>query len=803
MTGNTASERVNGEGKPVYKLLWNGQLREGSYAVVTSGLSSDQIKLVRRQGILNPVWNGNLFEGRNVYGQQLYTTSNMFLDENLKAEFVVNVLGQLENEGVDLAEIKNLWDVHENGQQMTDEHEFYRLRFNRRKGWLGRHPNELNKLMLESGYRQDAITEDAKNEFIEKEARKAGAEQLINNTVITTHGAYIDMAYGLADVLGFTPLWDVRQDYDHLNELWNKMMTTYAYGEKYEILPAVTRRLVQSYIRTILAWKRRDVDPVLVSMYGNPKELTAAWMNPLNPETAPIIPALTLTDGRKLTDLQKSAKEITLADGSKVTEGFLFNSITSTIEAVFYTKSEFRIAEASRRDQANHLVLLAGGAPNKAEATAEAYFDQYIAKFRTMAMQEFPSTRNEAAAKVLALMDVRRLHLDMVNFKPLLGALGYKNIDLNGDEYVGALGLNKLIALRSNRQWLVCEVQKWFKYMSKYPEMAVAEGRLLAKIVPALNNALNPFYENLLGGAPDQFKTLNADQIGEAVAKGVVNLLFIGKRKKEEAWKYLQQIAEPLLEAGDPMGYMSGQEQRQNYTDIVMSIDAFAEKAMTMATYEWIGGEGEHGSRRKYLEISYDDPKKERLAVTALRKAGFLVTYPSKAMPADHDLKNMLNHGQLSMSDLPEGGLAAKAEVLNNHQPLIKKLQALGWWKQKKPYVTWGIQPIFFDKGAELGANGELVVHDQEHDVLGLYGHRGKEVLMTIILLEFLQDQLRLTEYDAQTTLVEMGSFGDKEKVDEIWANYKKVREEEQARLGKLEELEEQKKQKELTRDTQ
>ncbi len=863
-------------GKPLYQLTWNGSVVKGAYTEVkarVNTLPEAARQEITKRGLIRPSWREGAFAGRGKLGEKIYTESDMFIAETMKGPFAASVIQQLKDQGVDLADIKALWATGENGEQLDDKHELYRLRYQKVAGEYGYNrrrasqlrgrlaaPDQRNQALadlfgktgadveaqlradvvnklVENAIRQEKIDtkaddisvtpeeinrrrndnppsaaeiaaelesqikqridvdarahskaaialrkrgeevndENLKTE-IDKVARRAGAEKIIGAAVITTYGQYIDIAYALSDVLGHSMLFDVRQDYDHLNELWNKMATTYGYDEKYKITFAHARKLMQSYIRTILAWKRKDIDPVLISLSGNAKEVTAAWQNPLNPEQAPIIPGITLVGGKRLSGLKKSEEMVEFSTG-KLTGKELYESITTTIEAILYTKSGWRVTDSNQRDNANHLALLARTDPQKAREVATRYLEAYINGYNNRAPQEFPSSNLEAQAKLSALSDIKVEHLTRVNFKSLLAILGYEDMSLDDAEYQGVLGLSKLIEVRSSRHLVTGEIQKWFKYMSKYPELAVAEGKALSHIIEALNNALNPLFHNLVGGLPDQIGTLSADSPGEALAKAMVNVLFIGKRRNSEAWKYLEQVFEAVDESAGIIGYMSATEQRQNIMDIVMAVDEFSGKIISGARYKWLSGvKGEHGSQREYLTLDFKNSREENLAVETLRAAGYTVIYPKTSVFEDHDLENMLAHGEISEDMLPEEGLS-EDELAEREFRLISRLKELGRWKQKKPYVTWGIQPIFYAE-AELGVDGAFLDTEGQETGLEIYGHRGKERLMVILLTEVLMDKMKLTEQDVMELLVnlEMIKRGDESRIEQIWKEYREIK---------------------------
>lgn len=830
-TGYTGEFKKNENSEPIYEFSYNHngsvEVRVGTLNQVFNGLSETERKRALYSEHLNPVWDGNLFEGRLVPGERLNTMTEMMRDEKAKLPFLDDAVEQIE-ESMPLEEITSIWAMHEDGQQLTRDHQLFKIAY--KVGLAKARLAKMEELGFDVGkWRNDLIAQgmprdeaekmltqtmrsklleispDANsikewrdylqglnmpNEDIENllgdkikralepfeneldlKARRYGTSKMVENVVISAYGRYPDLALGLAEVFTETALWDVQQWFDHMPELWNKMMTTMPYGEKYAILPAVTRKLVQSYIRGVLAWKRKDVDPVLVSLNGNPKSATAAWRDPLDASRAPTLPSLGLVEGGAIRKLKSSDALITLPDGRQVTGKELWLNVSTTIEAVLYTKSDWRSGYTGRMEKANHLVELAKTDPIKAEAMATNYLDDYIKKYNRLAPQEFPSDRGSAAAKLLSLSSERRACLEMVDFKPLLQAMGYQNMGLNDLEYAGVSGFSKVLEIRSNGQWLVGQVEKWFKYMSKYPGMAVVEGKLLAKVVPLLNNAINPYLEGLLGGAPDQLSTLNADQFGEALAKNVVNLLFMGRRKPQEALKFLEAISEAVAEAGNITGYMSGGEQRQNMMDIIMCLDGISDKAVAIAMHDWVGGEGEHGSSRDFLTLDFDNVSQEQAIVKALRKAGYMVIYPDKTMLEDINLENLYSHGQIAADMLPKPG-ESKGEKLAREAELRRRLKDLDIISQRKPYVSWGIQPVFYEKGA-IDADGKWKAPPTKADALGLYGHRGKEVLQTIFLLEYMMDKLLMTEVDTKLVLANLSQFKGKDiNTDRIWDIY-------------------------------
>lgn len=840
-TGYVGEFKKSENGEPIYEYRYdhNGtvEVRVGTLNQVLEGLSVEEKKKACFSEHLNQVWDGNLFKGRLVPGERMNTMTEMMRDEKAKLPFYEDAVTQIET-NMKLEDITKIWALHEDGKQLTRDHNLFKLAYKvgyakaklAKMGELGFDVGKWRSDLIEMGMPKQEVEamliETTKKKLLgshgfneeewrtylqglnmppedieiligdtlqnkvdnfeksfDTQAKRYAVSKMVQDVVISAYARYPDLGLELAEIFTETALWDVQQWFDHLPELWNKMMTTMPYDEKYAILPAVARKLIQSYIRGILAWKRKDVDPVLVSLYGNPKKATAAWRDPLDASRAPRIPTMIMMDGKVARSMKGKTDVITLPSGDQMSGDDWWLNVSTTIEAVLYTKSDWRVGVMGRMVEANNLVNLAKIDPVKAEAQAISYLDNYIGEYNTLAPQEFPSDRGSAVAKLLSLSSERRACLEMVNFKPLLKAMGYQNLNLSDLDYIGVRGLGKLIEMRSNGHWLVGQVEKWFKYMSKYPGMAVAEGKLLSKVVPILNNAINPLLESFLGGAPERIEGFNADQFGEALAKKLVDIIFAGKRKPGDALKYLDSIGEALGEAMQVIGYMSGGEQRQNVMDVMMLIDGISDKAVMMAEHNWINGTGEHGSSRGYLDLEFENPKQEQEVVGSLRRAGFLVIYPDGTQFSDYDIENLVAHGEIQAELLPTPGLT-DAELADRQNRLWERIKELDLKPQKKPYVSWGIQPVFFAKG-HFNKDGSWTPETEQGEGFGDYAHRGKEVLGTVFLLEYLMDKLLLTEHDTKAVLAEIAQFKDKAEgeqlapqIDMIWNIYKDKRQE-------------------------
>lgn len=794
--GNRARIVTNEQGAPLYS--FHGHVGEGNGAPVIDlegvplsdilgGLTAAQKEYVLNSEGLVPVWDREL-TGRVVEGQQLYTWTDTMKAEKGKEALVDWVVRQIESQGIQIEDLETFWATGEDGQQLTKDHDVYRLRYQRARGeWkerLGIVPLQpIIDRYIADGAPPAWAKHMAEMEFdpeLDRLARRDAAMNLIADAAITAYGRYADLGFGIIDMLGQAELFDVRQLLDNLPELTNKAMAGFSYDEKYAILPAAMRKMVQSYLRTVLAWKRKEVDPVLVSLYGK-KGVTAAWRDPLGPEKAPFIPEVRLKDGRRLSQLKGSAAMITVG-GVEMLERDLYVELTTTVEALFYLKSDWRSGSGQKQDRANHLLLLSqqrGG--DQGQVQAMLYFDEYIKDFNDMAPQEFPRARDEVALLLQALVKGKRASLNMLNWKGVLKAFGYDNMGLDEVEYTGMQGLAKLVELRSSGQWLTGEIQKMFKYMSKYPGLAVAETKALTKIVPTLNNALHPLYESLLGGMPDRMEDFKADQVGEALAKAMVNVMFMGTRSQKAAGAYIKEVIESTIEAASLIGYMSGAEQRKNVADIVMAIDTFCDKAVDLCEYQYSGGDGlgEHGSSRAWLEIKESDPEKEADIVRSLRMAGFTVIYPNGSVVSDVDLTNLLRHGEITEDMLPHEGLT-QAELNTRRERLHERLRELGELKPRRPYVSWGVQPQYLESGTTLSPDGSRInSRVSKQKVLGEYGHLGKEVLMTIILMEYLQDKLLMTELDSSRVLVDLVKKrgGNSDEAQRLWGIYKNDKE--------------------------
>jgi hypothetical protein len=716
--GNTGKTEKDESGNPYYIIKG----KKTTLAEYSKGKSKKQLEALLSDGSIRSVFSDEvdpLRNGRTRVGERLFTIKDWARDEMSRSEHWRSLIKRMEDNGADWSKTDRLLLTATDGKPMSKDHPLIR---------------DYRRQLVGGG-------------MSEVEAGAETAKWMVMSSAIIRDGKLFSWGVMMAEALQLSSRYDVQQLMDHNSELTIKAQLLEGYLQKYQIAPVLMRRFVQSFARSIIPWKRKQIDPVMMAANGVIEP--TMWRNPLNPDEAPPIAPLYLKRSGGDAPMWKH-----IQDG---TEGEVAYKV---LENLFYIKSDFRVRRNVRNLDAAELVALAEDGVNRDELLklASEMYDWDIdarsrntdditkpGKASVKAPQEFVRSRQEVFAVANSLKGSRREQIKNVNFKNFLSSMGYENMDLTDVEYMGWFGVMKVAEMRSVMHFNMGALEKLFKYLAKYPSLAAAHSKALWVTIPKITQALDPIFENLLGERPEAFGGFTPDQADEAIVKQLIDLGMMGRRKPSEIQKYIGEITEAVFEVAGTIGFMGSTEARASLIDLVSIIDQFSDDTVQSLVFKYDKGEGEHGTTMKPLEIDFSKKKegligsgmseseareeiikREARAVAALRAAGFTAIFPAGADVNDN--KDWLKKHGIPVEDT----------------------------RRPKAYPSHGIQMAYKVEGKIR--NGRFIPEvDTKTEVLSLYGHRGKEALTVFLVMEALKDRNDITELDMARALLAIG----------------------------------------------
>ncbi|OGV97152.1 hypothetical protein A2W24_00400 [Microgenomates group bacterium RBG_16_45_19] len=558
----------------------------------------------------------------------------------------------------------------------------------------------------------------------------AGIEMMLQTPMFATHVEELVAGWGLSALFQRERRGDLLLASDFVSELAINMGMRDAHTKKYLLLPPETIRMVRNWHKEFEFWKKEYVDWMIIALKSK-KGFRATFRNVLNPDNSPEIAPIcfrneTNADGslksiaQKIGELESKNKIGELSDEELILWNNLKNG-TTLVEALLYGRNEWGFSTVFR-NMANGLVDLSNkakearkdGKTGKAEGLEKLARDLKVKAFKTYVLgysDLAPNAFRRGQQQIGPLLQTVQEDQEMMewladfNFGPLLDSVGDQSGVKDPIGRTSLTGFSLCMKMRGSRNIMVGEVDKPGKYITKYPYVAAELGSSMLAAVPTLNNAINSMIMNLAFGKPDRLEAMSADQFGEALAKMVVDWLFVGMRSQSETSQLLKEGIEAFVDkALINTAHLSALEGEELVANTFREIHRVSQGMIDTALIYQKSFRRESVEESKvdlatkragvqYLSFDGNDP----LAVEVIRGAGFDTNYPS--------------------------------EIAG-----------------KKPYVSLGDEALDLASVeviagfVEGGVNVKEVL--RKVSSFSAYGHRGAEALTVIIMSMFARDKL-------------------------------------------------------------
>lgn len=562
---------------------------------------------------------------------------------------------------------------------------------------------------------------------------EAGVDMMLQHVLFVTHVDALVAGWGMAAHLQRERRGDLLLASDAVSELAINMGMRDAHTKKYELLPPETIRMVRNWHKEFEFWKRDNVDWLMIALKGK-RGYRATFRNPLNPDNAPeIMPVVfrneTNPNGspktviQKINELKKEQADLAGRNQNLSDDKIkLLNNLEcgiDLVEAVCYGRNEWGFS-TTFRDMGNALADLGRQVKllresgkleeaQKMELRARRLkikaFKTYALAYKSLAPNAYRRGQQQIGPLLQTIQEDREMRgwLENFNFGYTLDSVGDQSGVGDLEARMGLTGLSLCVRLRGARNLLVGEVDKPGKYLTKYPYVAAELGSEMLAAVPTLNNAINAMIQNLAFGKPDRLEQLSADQFSEALAKMLVDFLFIGSRSQSETAQLLKENIEAFVgKALTKTAHLSTLESEDLVVNTFREIHRVSQSMINTALvyktnfHRKSVGDGKVDLATKragadYITFEGDDS----LSVEVIRGAGFDTNYPDEV-------------------------------------------------SGKKPYVSFGDEAI--DRAdVEVIEEAETInVKELVRKVANLeaYGHRGAEALTIVILSMYAKDRL-------------------------------------------------------------
>ena len=614
--------------------------------------------------------------------------------------------------------------------------------------------------------------------------------------------------------------WDPSREKDRMSQMFLKIFNKVDYDEYYQRNPGHARIMATAYLNTLTAWKRKQVDPVAISINGNPDAARLISQNPVRPDTdAPLVPPLMTTlktkeypEGMPLWALKKSkGSEInkTLPDEYKIkvdirdgerpaTDKEIYDLIVNTLDAVRFERMYWRNNADAKMSLPNYIVKviddligsddISGKTTKerkkineelqKLEARARTAFDIHATVYSDNAPQEWRRNQPNRFAVTDGLLKNKRVALSFVDFQSLVESMGFEvSENLPKEEFLGWLGLQKLNSVDKAKHILIGNMEQIQKYVSTYPAMAKAQISAIEKMYVAMNNSIDYVAKNLMGEMPDVMQALSADSMPEALMKTIVNAAFTlsGARKQGDVLKFVDEATEVFVAEVLPVMSFNGRDMTENAMDLLIFMETMKDRAVDAVVYYSNGKKIDsptHLQSKDKLDFKGMGEFGKAEAQRLLEMAGYGVYYP---FGSDVNDKNYFNIKADTQSHLNKNQTVGGDNTSKND----KRIKHSDFNLNKNPIVRYGIDTV---RKFDVNDTGDLEYVSQK--VRGKYGHQGSERLWLLWTVSRAKDMMHLTTEQEAELYQRLGT--SKKELEEAKKDF-----EERAKKNLLESLKE------------
>lgn len=519
--------------------------------------------------------------------------------------------------------------------------------------------------------------------FSPKEKREALGRYMIYESVAVRFSMIKNLALAMFEVGNEAVLSDPAQLKGETSDTQTKAIGNEAYAEKYALWNIHTRRVLIAMYAPVTGQKE-GFWPVVRAI----KEKDPDKPDKFKASHLRFREPLGIGDWPELKPIEFSGMT---REATKLAK--------SIIRDVFFARRRHRNTVTEDYHDANAIVeaVRSNAPPGQVKALSSRIRSERTSNAEMRSPVKIPRSRQDMYAMLMEMNKEQKLAIQNVDFRGYLESMGFEQMNLSSEEYKGWFGLLKAVEIHSFRHYDWGEVHKLIPKQIKYLTDAGKNFYALTGLVREMVNSITDNWQKFIGVDPNRIMEglhIAPNDLAARLLKTGVEVVTQNQRTAQSAASYFEKMMKAMAEVAD-INFQETKEQRSILKATIALVDMLIGYYESKVVYETEGGAGEPGTKRKILTLDLNKPE-DRRAARALRGAGFRVVVPG----------NYLN-----------------AYVTTGDALSVYKL--VGKWDSS-------------DKGSWKPA-------EIKQYPLAMFGHLGKEALLTSVVMLSLTDQQNLT----------------------------------------------------------